>query len=150
MDLNSINDAILLSEYYNGKNMEGKVVSVYDGDTVKIIMKVNDEFIKFNCRLSGIDTPEIRTKNSNEKKYGIFVRDKLREKILNKIVTVHCLKFDKYGRLLVTLFIDNCSICDWLIENKYALSYNGGTKQKWEDYLSSSSIDLINSNISSL
>lgn len=138
MDLNSINDATLLSDYFDGKTLEGKVVSVYDGDTVKIIMNFNNEFIKFNCRLSGIDTPEIRTKNTNEKKYGLLVRDKLREKILNKIVTVNCLKFDKYGRLLVRLNIDNECVNDWLIENKYAFSYNGGTKQKWDNYLPSS------------
>lgn len=43
----------------NGKNMWGKVVYVYDGDTVHIVFKIDNELVKFNCRLSGIDSPEI-------------------------------------------------------------------------------------------
>lgn len=118
----------------------GYVVDVYDGDTCKINMYFKDEIYRWNCRIMGIDTPELRTKNENEKECGYFVRDKLREKILNKIVIVKCLNFDKYGRLLVNIYeydnnidsinnINNLSsINDWLISNNYALPYDGGTK----------------------
>ena len=83
----------------------GKVVSVYDGDTIKIVFPLNDKLYKWNCRLGRIYTPELRTKNLIEKKYGYLVRDKLREKILNKVVKIKCGDFDKYGRLLGELFI---------------------------------------------
>ena len=127
----------------------GFVVDVYDGDTCKINMKFKDKLYKWNCRLMGIDTPELRTKNNKEKECGYYVRDKLRENILKKIVVVQCLEFDKYGRLLVYLYqydenksLDSYkestnttdSINQWLINNNYALSYDGGTKtiQEWD------------------
>ena len=112
-----------------------KVVDVYDGDTVKVVFPLTDKeperLYKWNCRLINVDTPELRTKNLKEKAYGKLVRDKLREKILNKVVNVSCLDFDKYGRLLVEIFQDEMSINDWLIENNYAKQYGGGKKTKW-------------------
>jgi endonuclease YncB( thermonuclease family) len=113
----------------------GKVVDVYDGDTVKIVFPLTDKeperLYKWNCRLINVDTPEIRTKNLKEKAYGKLVRDKLREKILNNIVEIHCKDFDKYGRLLVEIFYENENINQWLIDNNYAKQYGGGKKNKW-------------------
>ena len=120
---------------YEGRKCEGKVVSVYDGDTVKIVFPLTDKeperLYKWNCRLINIDTPEIRTRNLKEKAYGKKVRDFLRKKILNKIVTVSCKDFDKYGRLLVEIFYEDENINNWLIDNGYAKVYDGGTKHKW-------------------
>ena len=120
---------------YEGRKCEGKVVSVYDGDTVKIVFPLTDKeperLYKWNCRLINIDTPEIRTRNLREKAYGKKVRDYLRKKILNKIVTVSCKDFDKYGRLLVEIFYEDENINNWLIDNGYAKVYDGGTKHKW-------------------
>ena len=62
---------------------------------------------KWNCRITGVDTPELRTRDELEKKYGYEVRDKLRDKILDKVVTVKCGDFDKYGRLLIDIYCDN-------------------------------------------
>ena len=113
------------------------MVQVYDGDTCKIVIPFKHELFKWNCRLTGLDTPELRTKNLKEKECGYYVRDKLRDKILNKVITVHCHEFDKYGRLLVTLYensTDSKSINTWLIENHYAYEYEGGTKEiiEWD------------------
>ena len=93
------------------------------------------KFYRFNCRIEGVDTPELRTRNKKEKAMGIKVRDELRKKILDKMVQVKCGEFDKYGRLLVDIIIDNTSITKWLIENKFAFSYDGGTKKSWAEYL---------------
>lgn len=133
--LEEMEDAPMLS--FEGKKIKAKVVSVYDGDTIKVIFPLKDTFYKWNCRLTGIDTPELRTRNINEKNYGYEVRDILREKILNKIVYLECGDFDKYGRLLTEVFLNdnNISVNEWLIENKYAFAYDGGTKQCWEEYL---------------
>ena len=98
-------------------------------------MKMFGKFYRFNCRIEGVDTPELRTRNKKEKEMGIMVRDKLRTKILDKMVKVKCGKFDKYGRLLVDILIDNTSITKWLIDNNYAFSYDGGTKKSWAEYL---------------
>lgn len=127
----------------NNFNSEGKIVSVYDGDSVHIVLplnliKMNDttninevKLYKFNCRLNGLDTPEIRTKNIQEKEFGLKVRDILRDKILNKIVKVKCGDFDKYGRLLVDIYLEDLHINKWLIDNGYANNYDGGKKTKW-------------------
>ena len=64
---------------FNGDIKQAKVVDVYDGDTIKIVFTVSNKLYKFNCRIIGVDTPELRTKNKKEKKYGIHVRNKLRE-----------------------------------------------------------------------
>ena len=120
----------------NGEYVLGKCVDVYDGDTVKIVLNIpiNNKLYKWNCRIARVDTPELRTKNIKEKQHGYIVRDKLREKILDKIIKVKCLEFDKYGRLLVELYENTdieYNISDWLIDNNYAYKYDGGTKKKW-------------------
>lgn len=139
---NDINDAPEFS--LEGKELKAKVVSVYDGDTVKCVFPLNDKLYKWNCRLSGVDTPELRTRNKKEKEYGYKVRDYLREKILNKVVDLECGEFDKYGRLLIKIKCDSedCSINQWLINNDYAFVYDGGTKKCWEEYLKKLSDDI--------
>ena len=106
MDWSNVNDAPDFSDCMNNQTVDAKVVSVYDGDTIKVIFPLHGVLYKWNCRLSGVDTPELRTRNENEKAYGYVVRDKLREKILNKVVRVSCGDLDKYGRLLVTVFME--------------------------------------------
>ena len=118
-----------------GQEHRAKVVDVYDGDTIKCVFPIHDKLYRWNCRLSGVDTPELRTRCLVEKAFGYKVRDYLREKILNKMVYLRCGEFDKYGRLLVDILCDDCLINDWLIQNKYAFAYDGGTKQIWSDYL---------------
>lgn len=118
---------------FDGQTKEAKVLSVYDGDTVRVAFELEGTMYKWNCRLSGIDTPELRTKNLQEKKFGYEVRDHLRAKIMNKVVTLKCGEFGKYGRLLIEIFIDDQSVNKWLIDNKYAFEYDGGTKKTWFD-----------------
>jgi len=125
------------------KTVEAKVVSVYDGDTIKAIFPLNGVLYKWNCRLSGVDTPEIRTRNEREKKYGYIVRDKLREQILDQVVNVECGELDKYGRLLVTVYKGEQDMNRWLIDNDYAFAYDGGTKRSWEDFLISAEQEVI-------
>lgn len=119
----------------NNRLVKGKCVDVYDGDTIKLVLNIpfdKDKLYKWNCRMNRVDTPELRTKNKKEKEFGYEVRNKLREKILNKILDVKCLDFDKYGRLLVEIYTeDKECINDWLIQNNFAFEYNGGSKKKW-------------------
>ena len=120
---------------YDGRECDAKIVKVYDGDTIHAVCALTDKepdrLYKWNCRLIKVDTPEIRTKNLKEKEYGKKVRDFLRAKILNKVVKLKCHDMDKYGRLLVEIFLDGENINNWLIENEYAKEYDGGKKSKW-------------------
>jgi micrococcal nuclease len=119
----------------DGMIFQAKIVDVHDGDTVKAVFKIFDKYYKWNCRIAHVDTPELRTDNVEEKERAIFVRDKVRELILNKIVTLQCLTFDKYGRLLAEIVVPgtNVRLHEWLISNKYANPYEGKTKMKFNE-----------------
>ena len=132
------------TDYMTLENNEytAKIVYIYDGDTMHVVFKEFGQYFRWNCRISGVDTPELRTKNENEKELGYKVRDVLREKLMNQIVKIRCGEFDKYGRLLIDVYMPNKyknpeketqMLSEWLIENKYAYAYDGGTKQSWDD-----------------
>lgn len=127
------NDVGLFS--FKGDAKQAKVVDVYDGDTIKVVFSVQGKLYKFNCRIQHVDTPEIRTRNKLEKQFGLKVRDILRDKILGKIVNIVCDDFDKYGRLLIDIKLEDTLLSQWLISNNYAFEYDGGTKKSWENYL---------------
>lgn len=116
----------------------GKVIKVYDGDTITIATQLYNgslvpkkEMYKFNVRLSGIDTPEIKTSNVVEQKLAVLARDALSNIIMGKVVRLEDISHDKYGRLLCNVFIDDMNISKWMIEHEYAMVYNGGTKHTW-------------------
>lgn len=120
----------------NGLRRFAKITSIYDGDTCKACFALDNKMFIWNCRLAGVDTPEIRTQNTQEKEFGYFVRDELRKLILGKIVMLYCGEFDKYGRLLIKLECsDGTEVSKWLIDQGYAFEYNGGTKKSWEEEL---------------
>ncbi len=115
----------------NGNEYICKVVNIYDGDSCKVVFRFNGELTRWTIRIAHIDTPEIRTKNDVEKKLAYEVRDFLRNLILDKIVNIKCLDFDKYGRLLGEITYNDKLISDVLMEKGYAKKYEGGTKQSW-------------------
>ena len=51
----------------NGQKLWGRVVSLYDGDTLTIALNVFDAIYKFSVRMNGIDTCEIKSKNDSIK-----------------------------------------------------------------------------------
>lgn len=112
-----------------------KVVKVYDGDTITCVIPFKSTRYKFRCRLAGIDAAEIKTTNTREKKIAIEARDWLSGLILDKNIIITCGKFDKYQRVLVTVYKNKWdfnhgkSMNDELVEKKYAYIYGGGTKQ---------------------
>lgn len=111
---------------------KARVASVYDGDTITIVLKLFGSFYKLNCRLDSIDTPEMKSKNADEKAAATVARDFLREKILDKVVDVVCGDFDKYGRLLVKVVYEGQDISSLMLSMGYAKEYFGGTKEAWE------------------
>lgn len=129
------------TEYMSLNNQEftAKIVYIYDGDTMHVVFKAFGDYYRWNCRVQGVDTPELRTKNEAEKAMGYKVRDVLRSLLQDQIVRIKCFEFDKYGRLLIDVYLlddmpnsTNVSfLSEWLIQEKYAYSYDGGTKQSW-------------------
>ena len=119
----------------NGYKTYAKCVYVYDGDTVHVVFKMpnSSECFKWVIRMMGIDTPEMKTKNLPEKAKAVQSRDFLKGKILDKVVILDCLEFDKYGRLLGNIFLEGeeQSLSQQMIANGHAKAYDGGTKEGW-------------------
>ena len=132
VDWGSINYDNTKKFSFNGKTINCKVVKVYDGDSVTLAFPFNNAIYRFNCRLVGIDTPELRSRDKLEKNLAYIVRDFLSSLILHKIVKVDFFDMDKYGRPLIKIFTnDNICVNTLLIEKEYAIKYDGGTKADW-------------------
>lgn len=109
-----------------------KVIKVYDGDTITVASRLTPEMptiYRFHVRLNGIDTPEIKGGSPNEKELAIRARDALSEKILGKIVTLENNKTEKYGRILSDVYLGDVHLNQWMLQNHYAIEYDGGTKK---------------------
>ena len=118
-----------------------KIVKVLDGDTIEVLIDLGfDLYKKERVRIAGVDTPEKRTRDLEEKELGIhatnWMKDKLTETIKgDEELTIRTeLKggTGKYGRLLGWLYVgeDAVSLNEKMITEGYAWSYDGGTKQK--------------------
>jgi endonuclease YncB( thermonuclease family) len=110
----------------------GKVIKTYDGDTITIAAKLpykESPIYRFNVRLNGIDTPEIKSTTAQEKSMAINARDALHELIYGKMVELKNVDTEKYGRVLADIWLEDIHVNQWLLDNKYAVKYDGGKKQ---------------------
>lgn len=112
-----------------------KVLSVYDGDTVTLMIDMGlKHFARVKVRLIGIDTPEIRTRDKAEKALGLAARDYLSDRILDKDVIVHTVEKGKFGRWLGRLWLPDDgeqlgeSLNEEMIRAGHAKPYNGGAR----------------------
>lgn len=140
----------------SGIKSYGRLVDIYDGDSIKVILPVFGSYYKFTIRLDGIDTCEIRSKDTVLQEYAIKARDRLFELLTNNtpytkvytkidakkdikklldtevyLVWVECGNKDKYGRILANIYKDKGStqsMSSILLEEKLAYRYEGKTK----------------------
>lgn len=144
------------TNYFNfdGLNVKAKILKIYDGDSFIIGFSFNNSYIKYKCRLNGLDSPEIKAYDEKLKHDAYMARNKLiklltdieiddnntdsyqkiNKKMNNnkKIIDVKLHDFDKYGRILIDIIIDNTIINDTLVDNVYWNKYDGGKKQNFE------------------
>ena len=114
-----------------------KINKVLDGDTVDIDLDLGFNIILVNqrVRMAGVDTPESRTANKEEKVRGLLSKKKLAEKLpVGSWQVIETQKSDnnddKFGRILgVFLLEDGTRVNDWLIKNNYAVPYKGENKE---------------------
>ena len=118
-----------------------KIDRVVDGDTIDVTIDLGfDLYKKERVRIAGVDTPEKRTRDLEEKVLGIHATDWMKDKLTETIkgdeeLTIRTeLKggVGKYGRLLGWLYIGDAdvSLNEQMITEGYAWAYDGGTKQK--------------------
>ena len=111
----------------------GKVIKVYDGDTITIAAKLpntNGPVYRFSVRLDGIDTPEIKGKSVAERELAKQARDVLHELIYGKVVELRNVANEKYGRILADVYIGDTNVNQWLVSENFAVLYDGGKKQR--------------------
>lgn len=126
---------------------KGQVIKVYDGDTITIATKLpyeNSELYRFQIRLNGIDCPEIKSHDENEKECAKIAKNMLSELLLNKHITLKNISTEKYGRILATVYLDDININDLMLKKRLAVSYDGKTKyspKNWLDYYYNNVID---------
>jgi endonuclease YncB( thermonuclease family) len=120
---------------------QGKVLSIYDGDTLDLALilplsqltsciqcnpnVLNESIImRMKCRLAHLDAVELKTPNGKEAK------NILSTMCMDKIIHCHLGDFDKYGRLLVDLYLDSIHINSYLVSSYPHLfvAYEGGKK----------------------
>ena len=110
---------------------KAKLDRVVDGDTVDAHIDLGfDITIHKRIRLAGIDTPESRTRDLEEKKRGLASKDKLIELLGDGDFILESKEVGKYGRVLGTLLVENININDTLVEEGFAVEYWGGKKKK--------------------
>ena len=114
---------------------------VVDGDTIDVTIDLGfDLFKKERVRVAGVDTPEKRTRNLEEKALGLdataWIKDQLEGAIDGDDDLIIRTELDggvgKYGRLLGWLYIGDAivSLNERMIDEGYAWAYDGGTKNK--------------------
>ena len=122
---------------YNFRCLE--INRVVDGDTIDVTIDLGfDLYKKERVRVAGVDTPEKRTRNLEEKALGIDATNWLKEKLESAVAGDDDLiirtELDggvgKYGRLLGWLYIgdSDVSLNEQMIKEGYAHEYDGGTK----------------------
>ncbi|KAJ5067729.1 serine/threonine-protein kinase 31 [Anaeramoeba ignava] len=152
----STKETELFSKSFIGIKTIGKCVDVYDGDTVKVVIPIyNYSLVKqFSCRIYGVDTPELRPKgigkeDPNSEKYkklqrereaGLKSKEFVEKLILEKFVKLEIKGFDKYGRLLADILINDpknktkeINLAELLISKGLGVYYDGGTKIGFEE-----------------
>ena len=117
---------------------------VVDGDTIDVSIDLGfDVCTKQRVRLLGIDTPESRTRDLEEKKFGLLSKKKLKEWCLKAVesekddseIQLRCPEADsrgKFGRILAEVWVSEdgnwTNVNRWMCENGYAVPYTGQNK----------------------
>jgi len=115
------------------------LLRVIDGDTFDcdIDLGFSVWMRKERVRLLGIDTPESRTRNKEEKKLGLAAKARLKDLLPKKFMIItHKDGKGKFGRVLAEPMVEHpeyglINVCEKLLEEGYARVYMGGKKEPW-------------------
>tara|TARA_Y100001968_G_scaffold311053_1_gene332664 strand:- start:2 stop:394 length:393 start_codon:yes stop_codon:yes gene_type:complete len=108
------------------------ITRIIDGDTIDV-----DIDLGFDCwlhrqriRLYGIDTPESRTRDLEEKKYGLAAKAFVEKFIpLGSTALLNTKEKGKYGRYLGDFKVKNQWLCTELLKHRHAVRYEGQSKK---------------------
>mgnify|MGYP005991712917 FL=1 len=124
------------------------ITRVVDGDTVDIDIDLGfGVWLKGErVRLHGVDTPESRTRDLEEKKYGLAAKEYVEEYLNAEVILgispakaiLRTKQYDakgKFGRILGDLYVDGkpYTLCEGLLRNHHAVAYHGQSKEDIEE-----------------
>jgi len=119
----------------------GRVVDVYDGDTMTLAARIpgDDTIYQFQLRLRGLDCAEMKTKDAAEKEVAVKAKEHVESCVLGKTVRLEEVALDKYGRLLANVLYGeyDSDLGGTLLAGRMAVGYDGGTKicpRDWTQY----------------
>ena len=116
------------------------LVKIVDGDTIDVDLDLGFAVVlkKQRIRLYGINTPESRTRDLEQKKYGLAAKERLKNLLEEADQIIVKTEIDKkargkYGRSLGTIYVGSTNINNLMVDEGHAIVYHGGTKQtnKW-------------------
>lgn len=131
-------------------NMKAKVLRIYDGDTIICAFEYNNKYYKHKFRLRGIDTPEIKdgsmdafeARNTLIKlitSCNIDINDKSSYqkinnllKTNNKYISINCFEYDKYGRILADIYVEDNNSNEQTLTNVNEYMLRNGLAKKYE------------------
>lgn len=129
--------------HLNGLECWAKVVKIYDADTIHCVFFINGKAFKFKVRLAMVDTAEKKSEDPAERAWAMKGIKRLEELIGGKLIFLRCHRWDKYGRLLGTLFHSEedaapesgaKSLNQKLIDEGLAYEYHGRRRDDFRDW----------------
>ena len=133
-----------------------KVVKIIDGDTIDVDIQLGFDVIlnKQRVRLHGIDTPESRTRNLEEKARGLLSKGFLKDLApIGSIITLQSLKKGEFGRILGVIWKEgddwtfDDAINELMVKNYHAVPYRGQSKDDIESLHEENKLKLIEKGI---
>ena len=113
------------------KTYDAVLQRVVDGDTVDVDIHLGFSVVlhKQRIRIMGIDAPESRTSDQTEKIFGLAAKNKVKELLTSELqLVVQDDKTEKFGRILGDFRIGDRLLTEILVEEGYAVAYEGGDK----------------------
>ena len=120
-----------------------EVTRVVDGDTVDVDIDLGFGMVykKQRVRMMGIDTPESRTRDLEEKFYGLASKQHLVKMLEGQTVQLQSYDKGKFGRILGEIIVDDVNINQLMVKENMAVEYHGQSKTIIEkEHLSNRSI----------
>jgi len=110
-----------------------KILKIVDGDTIDVDIDLGfgTWMHEERVRLLGIDAPESRTRNKEEKKFGLLSKQYLKTYVpvgSSAVLRTHRDKTGKFGRILGEIVWGSSTINQKMIDEGYAVVYNGQSK----------------------
>lgn len=134
MDLSAVTEAECEPCLPVGEGQRAKVVRVIDGDSLIVAFERDGRFVRMALRVQGIDCPELHSRNVYEKRMALAAKNRLRDAVEGRVVTLFNIGVEKFGRILSDLCVPEGpgSVSHYMLQApSMCHAYKGEAKQSW-------------------